>query len=87
MGRPRDTLSHMEHPLTKRIENAIGERSIEAAAKEWQVPYYVLRDVLARHTRIPRRPEHTKAIADGAGMTTSFFLELAYSQKTVAATT
>lgn len=81
MGRPRDTLSHMEHPLTKRIENAIGERSIEAAAKEWQVPYYVLRDVLARHTRIPRRPEHTKAIADGAGMTTGYFLELAYADE------
>ena len=81
MARPPGRLQSMTkaNPLKARLDKAIGNRSVEAAAKEWGVPYYVLRDVLARRTRVPRDAAHTDLIATGAGMTTGFFLELAYS--------
>lgn len=71
----------MRKPHTKlqeRLGIAIGDRSIQSVADDWDVPYWVIRDTLKGSTDCPRGL-YIPAMARGLGVTTDQVIEDAYT--------
>ena len=65
--------------LQQRINDAIGERSIQQVADDWDVPYWVIRDTARGATDCPRGL-YIPNMAKGLGISTDLFISEAYER-------
>lgn len=65
--------------LQRRLQQALKDKSVQQAADEWGVPYWVVRDTAKGSTDCPRAL-FIPGMAKGLGISTDEFIAEAYEQ-------
>ena len=65
--------------LQRRLQQALTDRSVQQAADEWGVPYWIVRDTARGATDCPK-PLYIPSMARGLGISSDELIEEAYAR-------